>query len=290
MADFFSQFQVHPPNDFPNLGGFQPAPSNGGFNNSLIPTGPNQNIGPMPLDSGFGVNDIKNGTGPNPYDGGNAWSDPRVTTQPQPYQQGPVEIPHAPSNGGIYNPTTNPGGLELPPGPYGDTVIQGPGGYQMPPWLGQGPATGVGDPNAPKPPFTPWSENTGMPPGWTPPAPSGPLPDWMQKKPGLPTAGGWLGGGLGATLGPVAQWMQGNNAPIEQQMAQTNGVSPAALQSLGQPMNPSQQSGMVLMRSPDGMHMQQVPQAHVNHYTGLGATQVTGPQLTGSSYGGGNGQ
>jgi hypothetical protein len=290
MADFFSQFQVHPPNDFPNLGGFQPAPSNGGFNNSLIPTGPNQNIGPMPLDSGFGVNDIKNGTGPNPYDGGNAWSDPRVTTQPQPYQQGPVEIPHAPSNGGIYNPTTNPGGLELPPGPYGDTVIQGPGGYQMPPWLGQGPATGVGDPNAPKPPFTPWSENTGMPPGWTPPAPSGPLPDWMQKKPGLPTAGGWLGGGLGATLGPVAQWMQGNNAPIEQQMAQTNGVSPTALQSLGQPMNPSQQSGMVLMRSPDGLHMQNVPQEHVAHYTGLGATQVNGPQLTGSSYGGGNGQ
>jgi hypothetical protein len=112
----------------------------------------------------------------------------------------------------------------------------------------------------------------------------------MQKKPGLPTAGGWLGGGLGATLGPVAQWMQGNNAPIEQQMAQTNGVSPAALQSLGQPMNPSQQSGMVLMRSPDGLHMQNVPQEHVAHYTGLGATQVTGPQLTGSSYGGGNGQ
>jgi hypothetical protein len=281
MADFFSQFQVHPPNDFPNLGGFQqqdrtPVP---GWTGGPITTG-------QPYAPGS-FSDLKNtpllGQTQTP-------SDPRVTTQPQPYQQGPVEIPHAPSNGGIYNPTTNPGGLELPPGPYGDTVIQGPGGYQMPPWLGQGPATGVGDPNAPKPPFTPWSENTGMPPGWTPPAPSGPLPDWMQKKPGLPTAGGWLGGGLGATLGPVAQWMQGNNAPIEQQMAQTNGVSPAALQSLGQPMNPSQQSGMVLMRSPDGMHMQQVPQAHVNHYTGLGATQVTGPQLTGSSYGGGNGQ
>jgi hypothetical protein len=99
-----------------------------------------------------------------------------------------------------------------------------------------------------------------------------------------------LSGGLGSILGPTAQWMQGNNAPIEQQMAQTNGVSPAALQSLGQPMNPSQQSGMVLMRSPDGLHMQNVPQEHVAHYTGLGATQVTGPQLTGSSYGGGNGQ
>jgi hypothetical protein len=95
-----------------------------------------------------------------------------------------------------------------------------------------------------------------------------------------------LSGGLGSILGPTAQWMQGNNAPIEQQMAQTNGVSPAALQSLGQPMNPSQQSGMVLMRSPDGLHMQNVPQEHVAHYTGLGATQVTGPQLTGSSYGG----
>jgi hypothetical protein len=62
-----------------------------------------------------------------------------------------------------------------------------------------------------------------------------------------------------------------------------------------QPMNPSQQSGMlgspmVHMTGPDGSQQFVDPQ-HVPHYQGLGA-QVTGQQLTGmtgSSYGGGNG-
>jgi hypothetical protein len=214
-------------------------------------------------------------------------NDPRLSTQPQPYQQGPVEIPHAPSNGGIYNPTTNPGGLELPPGPYGDTVIQGPGGYQMPPWLGQGPATGVGDPNAPKPPFTPWSENTGMPPGWTPPAPSGPLPDWMQKKPGLPTAGGWLGGGqgpmstMGDFYGNAARAVQSPMFPqaVQRGLGKTQQQGQQLGSAIAQPANPSQQSGQVGMMSPTGQ-FQYVNAEHVPHYQNMGATIHNG-----SSYG-----
>jgi hypothetical protein len=88
------------------------------------------------------------------------------------------------------------------------------------------------------------------------------------------------------SLGPAAN--MGPNGPTftNGQGQSTDQFGTPLANGIGQPMNPSQQSGMVLMRSPDGLHMQNVPQAHVDHYTGLGATQVTGPQLTGSSYGG----
>jgi hypothetical protein len=282
MADFFSQFQVHPPQvptgpnmgnegqysgqftglnggpiqDF-NLGGFQqqdrtPVP---GWTGGPITTG-------QPYAPGS-FSDLKNtpllGQTQTP-------SDPRVSTQPQPWLPGPNM-----GNEGQY-----PG---VPIGAQPQPYQQGPGGIPRSPYEND------------------WNYRTNpLPAGFNP----------QQAAQDAQTNSPWVlpgndqafnqaqgqpaWGSVGSGLGSVAQWMQGNNAPIEQQMAQTNGVSPAALQSLGQPMNPSQQSGMVLMRSPDGLHMQNVPQEHVAHYTGLGATQVTGPQLTGSSYGGGNGQ
>ncbi len=100
MADFWSQYK----NDFPDLGGFQQAPAPFSGAN-----------GPMPLDSGFGVNDTRDVSGPNPYGGGTAWSDPRVTTQPQPYQQGPGDPGwNTGWAGGLPQPPTKPGGYGGP--------------------------------------------------------------------------------------------------------------------------------------------------------------------------------
>ena len=70
---------------------------------------------------------------------------------------------------------------QQPGSDFGMPYQQGPGGT-LPPWLGQGPATGVGDPNAARMP--PMQDNMPPPPDWNQNA-SGqqPLPDWMQKNP-----------------------------------------------------------------------------------------------------------
>ncbi len=75
MADFFSQFQVHPPQDF-NLGGFQQQPG----------------MDMSPDKSGWA-------TPPPMHDAGTGmgFTDPRASTLPQPYQQGPKDMTVLPS-------------------------------------------------------------------------------------------------------------------------------------------------------------------------------------------------
>jgi hypothetical protein len=256
MADFFSQFQVHPPNDFPNLGGFQQG-GDSGWN-----TGYAGGLPPPP-------------TKPGGYGGP---VDPLLTTQPQPYQQGPGGTQPSVIGGTIGQRLNNP-----QPSVIGGTVGVNTGGPAQDPRLQQLLAQHQGGffGNIAQALASPKLQAL-LPTLGTP---AGRLALMQQQPP------------MGGVFGNVAQAV---TSPAFQQIAQQYGnpdvaqaISGAAGNlsgGIGQPMNPSQQSGMVLMQSPDGLHMQNVPQEHVAHYTGLGATQVTGPQLTGSSYGGGNGQ
>jgi hypothetical protein len=215
MADFFSQFQVHPPGDF-NLGGFQPAPSS----NTPQLGDPRYGVGGMGYEGGMGGGSylpIGNYTGPT----GAASAGIGVDTAP------PMQLPDWAKNG---NYAPNDPSPRLSPLPQ------------------------------------PWQQGPGVS------SPPNDFPNLGGVSPQMPS------------LGPAAQ-MGPNGATFTNGQGQsTDQFGTPLANGIGQPMNPSQQSGMVLMRSPDGLHMQNVPQAHVDHYTGLGATQVTGPQLTGSSY------
>jgi hypothetical protein len=188
------------------------------------------------------------------------WGGPQPN-DPRPIMQGPgsdfgmpKEIPHAPSNGGVYNPTTNPGGTQLPPN------------------------------------FHSWDDNPGGFPGGLKPPPdggyAGPSGQQIFTSGSIGNGGGTQGpmstmGQFMARSGPAQLGGVATQGPIQQQMQQGGGfyAPPAMTGGQQQPMNPGQQSGQVGMMSPTGQ-FQYVNSEHVPHYQSLGATLHNG-----SSYG-----